>query len=204
VGPGTAWFTVVGVAGTVRQEGLREDPQPLVYYGLNETAPNGTPRLLTFALRGPNLASRADAIRQAVWSLDGDMPIAAMQTMDEVVEGSIVQFTFTMMTLGIAAAIALMLGAVGLFGVLSYAVSLRTREIGLRLALGAAPARVMRSVVATGAAIAGIGLVIGVAGAVGLTRLLDGILVEVEALDPATFAGMAVAHVTVRAGGALG
>ncbi len=196
-GAGTDWFTVVGVVGSVRQEGLREQPGPLVYYGLNETAPNGTPRLLTFALRGQDLPQRADAIRQAVWSIDGDMPIAAMQTMDEVVEDSIVQFAFTMLTLGIASAMALVLGAVGLFGVLSYAVSLRTREIGLRLALGAAPARVMRSVVLTGATITGGGLVVGVAGAIGLTRLLDGILFEVEALDPATFAAMALVLVAV-------
>jgi ABC-type antimicrobial peptide transport system permease subunit len=110
--------------------------------------------------------------------------------MDDIVEGSIVQFSFTMLTLGIAAAMALILGAIGLYGVLSYAVTLRTREIGVRLALGAPPSRVMRSVVAHGLAISAIGLLVGVLGAVGLTRLLEGILYETEPLDLATFAGM--------------
>jgi len=85
---------------------------------------------------------------------------------------------------------ALILGAIGLYGVLSYAVTLRTREIGVRLALGAPPSRVMRAVVVNGVAISAIGLVVGVLGAVGLTRLLEGILYETEPLDLATFAGM--------------
>jgi ABC-type antimicrobial peptide transport system permease subunit len=102
-----------------------------------------------------------------------------------------VQFSFTMLTLGIAAGIALVLGAVGLYGVLSYAVSLRTREIGVRMALGAPPARVMRSVVRSGVTIAGLGLILGLAGAAGVTRFLRGLLYETAPLDVATFAGMA-------------
>lgn len=95
-----------------------------------------------------------------------------------------------MLTLGIAAGVALLLGAVGLYGVLSYAVSLRTREIGVRLALGAPPSRVRRGVMASAATITAIGLVVGAAGTAGLTRLLGGLLFETTALDAATFAGM--------------
>jgi ABC-type antimicrobial peptide transport system permease subunit len=110
--------------------------------------------------------------------------------MDEVVRRSVTQFSFTMVTLGVAAAIALFLGAIGLYGVLSYAVSLRTREIGVRMALGAPPARVKGGVIGNAAAITGIGLVAGSLGAVGVTRLLGGLLYETQPLDAATFLGM--------------
>ncbi len=184
------WITVVGVVGSVRQESLREAPGPLIYYGLNQTAPNGTPRALTYVIKGPDLAARADAVRAAVWSLDDGMPIAAMEPLSDLVDRSIVQFTFTMLTLGIAAVMALVLGAIGLYGVLSYAVTQRTREIGVRLALGAPPARVMRSVVLDGAAVTSVGLLVGIAGALGLTRFLSQLLYETEPLDIGTFAAM--------------
>ena len=138
--------------------------------------------------RGPGLAGRHEALRQAVWSIDRGLPVALLRPMQEIVDRSIVEFTFTMLTLTIAAGVSLILGAIGLYGVLSYAVTLRTREIGVRLALGAPPARLMRSVVTNGVVLAGIGLVLGLAGAVGLTRFLGTLLFETEPLDPATFA----------------
>jgi predicted permease len=185
------WFTVAGVVGDVRQDGLREPPRPLIYFPVNTQ--QGLSRAMTFVVRGAGTMPSGDALRRAVWALDGDLPVASMQSMDEIVSASVVQFTFTMLTLGIAAGMALVLGAIGLYGVLSYAVSLRTREIGVRLALGAPPSVVMRSVVANGAAITAVGLVIGVAGAAGLTRFLQGLLYETETLDPLTFAGMSAA-----------
>jgi ABC-type antimicrobial peptide transport system permease subunit len=147
-------------------------------------------RVLDFVVRGAGLPARASALRDAVWSLDRALPLAAMRSMQEIIDRSIVEFTFTMLTLGIAAAMALILGAIGLYGVLSYAVTLRTREIGVRVALGAPPSRVMRSVIANGAAIAAIGLVVGLAGAAALTRFLSGLLYETEPLDVPTFAAM--------------
>jgi ABC-type antimicrobial peptide transport system permease subunit len=123
--------------------------------------------------------------------LNPDLPVAAIRTMNDVIERSVVEFTFTMLTLGIAAGIALVLGAVGLYGVLSYAVSLRTREIGVRVALGATPSRIKGGVIAGAAAITGIGLVVGSVAAAALTRLLQGLLYETEPLDLATFAVMA-------------
>ncbi len=129
-------------------------------------------------------------MRQAVWAINPDLPLASVMTMQQVVERSVTQFSFTMLTLGIAAGVALLLGAVGLYGVLSYAVSLRTREIGVRLALGAPPARVRRGVMVSAAGITAIGLIVGAAGAAGLTRFLRGLLFETTPLDAATFAGM--------------
>ena len=183
------WFTVVGVVGNIRQEGPREPVEEMIYFTPNTLFEDE--RALTYVIRGLNAGVQADGIRRVVRELDADLPIAAIRTMDEVVEESVVQFSFTMLTLGIAATVALVLGAIGLYSVLSYAVSLRTREIGVRLALGAAPSRVLRSVVGRGVAISLAGLVAGALGAVGLTRLLRSLLFETEPLDPVTFAGMA-------------
>jgi putative ABC transport system permease protein len=189
--PNTArpWYTVVGVVGTVRQVGPREDPDPMVYF--TPSSDLDDVRAFTYVIRGSQAALQADGIRRTVRALDADLPIASIRTMDEVMERSIVQFSFTMLTLGIAATVALLLGAIGLYSVLSYAVSLRQREIGVRLALGAAPSRVLRSVVGRGVMICLAGLVVGALGAVGLTRLLRSLLFETEPLDPITFAGVA-------------
>jgi putative ABC transport system permease protein len=183
------WYTVKGIVANVRHEGLREAPRALLYFPLNEGR-NDVPRALSYLLRGPNVHAQADAVRQAVWSLNPDLPVASVQSMNEAVERSVTQFSFTMLTLGIAATIALLLGAIGLYGVLSYAVSLRTREIGVRIALGAAPAQVKRDVIGNAAIITAIGLVIGALGAAGLTRYLGTLLYETQPLDLATFISM--------------
>jgi hypothetical protein len=210
-GPGAAsaaptprsWYTVVGVVGTERQDGLREPPRPLIYYPLNATtgadagAAPVDPLVLSYAVRGPALAERMAALQEAVWSIDRGLPVAALRTMDDIIERSIVEFTFTMLTLAIAAGVALVLGAIGLYGALSYAVTLRTREIGVRLALGAPPAVVMRSIVAHGAAIAGVGLVIGMAAAAGLSRFLEALLFDTAPLDLPTFAVTSAALLAV-------
>jgi predicted permease len=184
------WQVVKGIVADVRQDGLRRPPRPLVYFPA-KVRDGDIPRAYSFVLRGPGAEAQADAARRAVWALNPDLPVASMRTMNDVVETSVMQFTFTMMTLGLAAVIALVLGAIGLYGVQSYAVSLRTREIGVRMALGAQPARVQRSILANAGVMTGIGLAIGAAGAAALTRLLEGLLYETRPLDPATFAGMA-------------
>jgi predicted permease len=183
------WYQVKGVVASVRHEGLREAPRPLIYFPVNAGRID-PPRAFSYVLRGPNALAQADAVRQAVWSINPDLPVASLQTMDEAIRQSMTQFSFTMLTLGIAAAIALVLGAIGLYGVLSYAVSLRTREIGVRIALGAAPARVRWGVIGNAARITLIGLVIGALGAAGVTRFLQGLLYETRPLDVATFLGM--------------
>jgi putative ABC transport system permease protein len=183
------WFVVKGVVADVRHEGLREPPRALFYLAINAGSADG-PRAFSYVVRGPRVQSQADAVRQAVWALNPDLPVASLQMMDDVVQRSEMQFTFTMLTLGLAAGVALLLGAIGLYGVLAYAVSLRTREIGVRLALGAPPARVKRGVIANAAGIMIIGLVLGTAGAAALTRFLGGLLYETRPLDLPTFMTM--------------
>jgi putative ABC transport system permease protein len=183
------WFTVVGVVGNIRQEGPREDVEEMIYFTPN--APGDDMQALSYVIRGPNPGALSDGLRRSVRDIDADLPIASVRTMEEIVEESVVQFSFTMLTLGIAAVVSLLLGAIGLYSVLSYAVSLRTREIGVRLALGAAPGRVLRSVVGRGVAIALAGLVVGAAGAVALTRLLRSLLFQTEPLDAMTFTAVA-------------
>jgi predicted permease len=183
------WYVVKGIVADVRHEGLRTPPRPLIYFPIN-AADDRAPRAFSYVVRGARVQTQADVVRQTVWALNPDLPVASVRMMTEVVERSVTEFTFTMLTLGIAAGIALILGAIGLYGVLSYAVSLRTREIGVRIALGAPPSRVKRSVMGGAAAITGIGLVIGALGAAALTRFLRGLLYETRPLDVTTFVTM--------------
>ena len=180
------WYVVKGIVASVRHEGLREAPRPLIYFPVN-AGRRDPPRAFSYVLRGPNAHAQADAVRQAVWSINPDLPLASVQTMEKAIQQSMTQFSFTMLTLGIAAAIALVLGAIGLYGVLSYAVSLRTREIGVRIALGAAPARVKWGIIGNAARITLVGLVIGALGAAGVTRFLQGQLYETRPLEVSTF-----------------
>ncbi len=183
------WLVVKGVVADVRHEGLREPPRPLIYFPLNPND-DAAPRAFSYVIRGPRATGQADLVRQTVWALNPDLPVASVETMDAVVERSVTEFSFTMLALGIAAGVSLLLGAIGLYGVLSYAVSLRTREIGVRLALGAPPSRVKRGILANAAAITGIGLAIGALGAAALSRFLSGLLYETKPLDLPTFAAM--------------
>jgi predicted permease len=183
------WSTVVGVVTSIRQSNLRDKPRPVIYFPLMEDDRNA-PRALSYVVRGSRPDMSGDSLRRVVWSIDPGLPLASVQPMDAIVERSVVQFSFTMLTLAIAAGIALALGAIGLYGVLSYAVSLRTREIGVRLALGAPTSLVMRSIVLNGALISGLGLVLGLLGAIGLTRFLRELLYETAPLDVTTFAAM--------------
>ena len=191
------WYTVIGVVEDIRQDGLRRPPPGQIYFPVAAEFDGGPPRGLTYVVRGTAATANADALRRTVRSLDASLPVASIRSVRDVVKQSIVEFSFTMFALAIAAGVALILGTIGLYSVLSYAVSLQTREIGLRLALGAPPARVMRAIVSRGALICGVGLLVGSLGAFGVTRLLQGLLFETTPLDPVTFAATAFALVLV-------
>ena len=197
------WSTIVGVVGSVRDEGLQEKPFEAIYYPLRRIVPVGeegewVPRNFTLVVkveREPMDA--AAAVREAVWGLDRNLPLAQVRTMEEVVERSTARTSFTMLLLLVAAAMAVLLGAVGNYGVISYVVSQRTREIGVRMALGAARGDVAGLVLRQGLWMALGGVAIGLAGAFALTRLLRALLFEVSPTDPATFGAVSVVLVAV-------
>jgi ABC-type antimicrobial peptide transport system permease subunit len=136
--------------------------------------------------------SLATAVRQAVWDVDRDQPVSNIRTMDEILAGEVSQRRLEMSLLAAFAALALSLAALGIYGVLSYAVSQRTPEIGLRMALGARPGDVLRMIVSDGMRLALLGLGAGLAASFALTRVMDKLLFGVRATDPLTFAAVSL------------
>jgi predicted lysophospholipase L1 biosynthesis ABC-type transport system permease subunit len=129
-------------------------------------------------------------IQNAVWAVNSSLPTGTMRTLADVQRRSMMRTSFTLLMLGVAAGIALLLGVVGLYGVISYAVSQRTREIGIRMALGAQPSDVSRLFLLRGAALTAVGVVLGIATSAGVSRLLGSLLYGVSPVDPLTYAGV--------------
>jgi len=149
--------------------------------------------LVTFVIRtSSDPLDLARAVRNAVWEVDHDQPVIQMRTMENVILESLWHQHFLTSMLGIFAAIALLLAALGIYGVISYSVSRRTHEIGIRSALGAAPSDILRLVIQEGLVLTLIGLAGGVAGGLGLTRLLAGLLYGIQPTDPLTFIALSL------------
>jgi putative ABC transport system permease protein len=183
------------VVGNVRDNGLNEDPVAVVYYPMQPQvgfdSVTRIPGSFTLVVRGAGDPLRlVGPVREAVWSLDPNLPLAQIRSMEEVVARSMVRTTFTMMLLVIAGAVALLLGTVGIYAVISYVVSQRTREIGVRMALGAGRRDISRMVLKEGLGLALLGILLGLAGAFALTRLMLALLFDVSPTDPATFAAV--------------
>jgi len=186
------WYTIVGVVGDVRDESLERPPSEAVYYPLQKRGDGGSVPESFYLLVRSAAEPRALAtpVRDAIWSLDPNLPLAEVRTMEEVVDRSMVQTTFTMLLLVIAAAVALLLGTVGIYGVVSYVVSQRTREIGVRMALGADRRDVSRLILRQGFVLAAAGIGLGLILAYLVTRLLEALLFEVSPTDPPIFASV--------------
>jgi predicted permease len=189
---------IVGIAGNVREAGLNKDDPPVMYVpesqmteGLTTLANNVIP--LSWAVRtaGNPMALRS-AIEREFRAVDGMMSVSRERLMEEVVRESISRDNFTMLLLSIFAGIALLLAAIGIYGLISYSVEQRTQEIGVRMALGAGRPDMVRLILGHGLRLTGIGVALGLAIAYALTRVLASLLFGVKAADPLTFAGVAL------------
>jgi predicted permease len=184
------WYTVAGVVGNVRDRGLDQPADEMIYCPLLPAREDSrwTPRDLAFVVRtAGDPAGTTGAIRDVVRGLDPSLPVYRVRALTDIVKQAYARRSLTFLMIAGASGMALLLGAIGVYGVMSYVVTLRTREIGIRLALGAQPDDVWRMVSRQGLGIAALGIGVGLAGAIVLTRFLSALLFEVSATDPMVF-----------------
>jgi predicted permease len=187
------WREIIGVVGDVHDEGLNKKPPTCVYWPLLqarfESEEVSVRRGGGFVIRTPRAGSEAflkDA-REAVWSVDANLPLADVHTLDYFYKRSMARTSFTLIMLGVAGSMALLLGVVGIYGVIAYSVSQRTREIGIRMALGAQQPTVTGMFVRHGLLLTGIGVACGLIAAILLMRLMSSLLFNVNPVDPVTY-----------------
>lgn len=202
--PKMPWHEVVGVIQDVREKGVQDPAPEIVYWptlaeNLFGAGPAQATRTVTFVIRSDRAGTESflTEVRSAVQSVNSDLPLASVRTMQEVYDKSVAQTSFTLVMLGIAGAMALTLGVIGIYGVMSYTVSQRKREIGIRLALGAQGGDVLKVVLRQGTKLAATGVVIGIAAALALTRLMSNLLFGVSAHDPLTLVAVAALLILV-------
>ncbi|MDT4897638.1 MAG: hypothetical protein QOH25_2715 [Acidobacteriota bacterium] len=189
------WLTIIGIVGDVRHGGLDREPKPEMYFSYAQAAMQGSSsivgnrRRITLAVRvDGNPAGYADAVRREISGIDKNQPVTGVRTLTDTVARSVMPQRFNALLLGIFAVLAVLLAMIGVYGVMSFAVTGRTREIGIRMALGARGADVVRMIVGQGMLLVVIGVVIGLASSFVLSRLIATLLYDTSATDPVVFA----------------
>jgi putative ABC transport system permease protein len=191
--PKNPWREIVGVAGNERHNGVTQDAPTIVYWPLLIKEfwenPMFVQRGLGYVIRTSRLQDSGfmREVQQAVWSVNANLPLARVRTLQQIYNESMAQTSFTLVILGIASAVTLLLGIVGIYGVIAYVIAQRRREVGIRMALGARAGDVQRMFVTTGMLVTGIGVVAGVAAALATMRLMSAVLFGVSPFDPLTY-----------------
>jgi len=199
------WCEVIGVVGNEYTDGVDKKPPTIVYWPLFqknfEAGPVNVQRSVAFVIRTPRAGSISlrDELRNAIWSINATLPLANVETVETLYDRSLARTSFTLIMLVIAGGMALLLGIVGIYGLISYSVSQRTREIGIRLALGAPLSNVTRLFLRSALLLSAIGCAFGLAAALVLTRLIKSLLFSVSPSDPLTYLAMAAALVSAAA-----
>ena len=194
--PEVHWMTIIGVVGDVKHFGLDLPEQPGFYSPYTQADP--WKRWMTLVVRTQSdPAAMAQAVKQQIWKVDSQLPVTRVETMSEVAAESFTARRFNMLLLSIFATLALVLAAVGIYGVMSYAVTQRTQEIGIRMALGARTIDVLKLIIRNGLTLILIGVGIGLVGAVALTRLLTTLLFGVTPTDALTFVAVSAVLILV-------
>jgi putative ABC transport system permease protein len=190
------WITIVGVVGDVKHYGLDVPDLPALYSPYTQAPP--WKRWMSLVARTQSdPAAMATAVKQQIWKVDSQLPITKVETMTNVAAESVAARSFNMVLVGLFAVLALVLAAVGIYGVMSYAVTQRTQEIGIRMALGASATDVLKLIIKNGLTLTLIGVLIGVAGAIALTRLLATMLFGVTPTDSLTFVAVSLVLIVV-------
>jgi putative ABC transport system permease protein len=192
------WYTVVGIVGDIKQSSLDVDQPDEIYVPAAQWHWVDTVMSLVVRTHG-DAAALTPAIRRAIWSVDKDVPIVRVATMNDLVERSVADRRFALILFEAFGAAALMLAALGIYGVLSGRVTERIREIGVRSALGASPRAIVALVVREGMALTSLGVVIGLGAAAAASRAIGTLLFGVSPVDPATYAGVVALLLTVSA-----
>ena len=200
------WQVIIGVVQDVHHDGVAEPPPFTVYWAAMSVNPYKAniihaPRSVTFAVRSGRAGTQAffNEVKQAVWNVNSSLPLASVQTMQEIYSKSLARTSFTLVMLAIAGSMALLLGIIGIYGVISYAVSQRTREIGIRLALGAQKSELKWMFVRSALVLTAIGVVLGLCAAASLMQLMKSLLFGISPLDPFTYIAIPVVLVVAAA-----
>lgn len=181
------WYEVVGVSGDERDEGLSQPATAIVYWPM--LSENYGPTAISYVVRSSRVGARgfSGELRQAVWSVDSNLPLANVMTLEEIQADSLAQISFAMVMLAIAAGGALLLSLVGIYGVIAYIATQRTREIGIRIALGARSGDVPRLFLGHGLRLTAAGIALGIIASLAATRVLSALLFGVSPVDPLTY-----------------